>query len=135
MAKVKGYTVELSSDYEGWWRYNAAILCGAFDAEGGRIGFMSVQSDVAEAGSNLTKKPAGAQTRPRVALTAPPCDHLMLYIYIIPHTLPLGKEIDAARCFEAELIVSRDGKKLCSERLSVNQWSGVSLERRIGREQ
>lgn len=121
----------LSSRYEGWWRYNAALMCGAFDAAGERIAFASVRSDVAEVGANLPCKPDEVADRRQIELTAPPCDHLMLYVYIIPHTLPAGNDIDAERPFEAELEIRFGGKRLLSEKLPVNRWSGISLERRI----
>ena len=50
----KGFTIEVTSRYEGWWRYNAALMCGCFDAAGRRIGFASSASTVADVGSNLT---------------------------------------------------------------------------------
>lgn len=131
MANKMGFTITLSSRYEGWWRYNAALMCGAFDAAGERIGFASARSDVAEVGANLALKPDGVEEGRLVELTAPACDHLMLYVYIVPHTLPAGNDIDAERPFEAELSVSFGGKHLCSEKLPVNRWAGISLERRI----
>lgn len=41
MKKDEGFSVEVESRYEGWWRYNVTILCGCFDADGDRIGFAS----------------------------------------------------------------------------------------------
>ncbi len=29
----KGFTVKVTSDYAGWWRYNVALMAGCFDAE------------------------------------------------------------------------------------------------------
>ena len=55
----------------------------------------------------------------------------MLYVYIIPHTLPAGNDIDSTRPFEAEIRISRGGKLLRSEKRSINQWSGASIELRI----
>lgn len=131
MADEKGFTIEVSSRYEGWWRYNVALMCGCFDTAGERTGFVSAASEVAPVGSNLPEKPAGTPDDRRVELSTPPCDHLMLYVYIIPHTLPAGSEIDAARPFETELKISYAGKRLHTEKRAINQWSGASLELRI----
>lgn len=131
MADEKGFTIEVSSRYEGWWRYNAALMCGCFDAEGQRTGFVSSSSHVADVGANLPEKPADAAENRSAVLTTPPCDHLMLYVYIIPHTLPAGRDIDASRPFEIELKISYAGKRLRTEKRSINQWSGTSLELRV----
>ena len=37
MATKEGFTIEISSRYEGWWRYNVALMCGCFDTAGNRI--------------------------------------------------------------------------------------------------
>ena len=42
MKKDEGFSVEVESRYEGWWRYNVTILCGCFDADGNRIGYGGV---------------------------------------------------------------------------------------------
>ena len=41
MAATEGFSIEISSRYDGWWRYNAALMCGCFDAGDERIGFAS----------------------------------------------------------------------------------------------
>ena len=108
----KGFTIEVTSRYEGWWRYNAALMCGCFDAAGRRIGFASSASTVA-------------------ALQTMPCDHLVLYLYIIPHTLPADNEIDATRPFGIEVRISYAGRRLRTEKREINQWSGASVEMRV----
>jgi hypothetical protein len=57
MKSVEKFTVEIRSGFDQWWRYNAALMCGAFDASGNRIGFASAESRVAEMGSNLEAPP------------------------------------------------------------------------------
>ena len=37
----KGFTIEVTSRYEEWWRYNVALMCGCFAAEERRTGFAS----------------------------------------------------------------------------------------------
>lgn len=88
MATKEGFTIEISSRYEGWWRYNVALMCGCFDTAGNRTGFASTEAHVADVGSNLREKPAGNPGGGRASLETGPCDHLLLYIYIVPHTLP-----------------------------------------------
>lgn len=130
---MEGFKIELSSAYDGWWRYNTALMCGCFDAEGRRTGFASAGSHVADVGSNLAAKPAEIEPRRTTSLATGPCDHLILYAYIVPHTLPSAGDIDAAKPFEVTLSISCDGKPLRSEKLQINQWSGASVEMRVER--
>lgn len=127
----QGFKIELKSRYDEWWRYNADLMCGCFDADNNRIGFASAASDVADVGANLSVRPADIPAARSVVLTTPPCHHLVLYVYIIPHTLPAGNDIDSTRPFEAEIRISRGGKLLCTEKRAINQWSGASIELRI----
>ncbi|WP_300737688.1 hypothetical protein [uncultured Alistipes sp.] len=124
----KGFKIELKCRYEAWWRYNAALMCGCFDADDRRTGFVSAASEVAEVGANLPAKPDGLPDRNCVALETPPCDHILLYAYIIPHTLPEGNDIDATRPFDIEIRLFCAGRLLRTEKRKVNQWSGASIE-------
>lgn len=130
MTTNKGFTIALTSGYEQWWRYNAAMMCGCFDASGERIGFASNESHLADVGANLTQKPAGADGR-TIRLDTMPCDHLMLYIYIVPHTLPEQIRIGEVQPFEATIGIAYNGKKLRSETRRIDQWSGGSIELRV----
>ena len=127
----KGFTIEVTSRYEGWWRYNAALMCGCFDAEDRRIGFASAESAVAAVGANLAERPADIPADRRAVLETMPCDHLVLYLYLIPHTLPADNEIDATRPFGIEVRISYAGRRLRTEKREINQWSGASIEMRV----
>lgn len=131
MANEKGFRIELSSRFDGWWRYNAALMCGCFDAEGRRTGFAKASSQVAEVGANLAQKPADVPADRRVVLLAEPCDHLILYLYVIPHTLPGEDDIEAVAPFDVEVKIFYAGRRLSSERRRINQWSGASVELRV----
>ncbi|WP_417015049.1 hypothetical protein [Alistipes sp.] len=132
--KEQGFKIELKSRYDEWWRYNADLMCGCFDVDDNRIGFVSTASDVADVGSNLRACPEGTAANRSVTLQTPPCDHLVLYVYIIPHTLPAGNDIDASRPFEAEIRISCDGRHLRTEKRMINQWSGASIELKVSRQ-
>lgn len=134
MKENKGFSIELTSRYAGWWRYNAALMCGCFDAQEVRTGFCKAESHVADVGSQLTERPAHIEAGRSVVLETPPCDHLLLYVYIIPHCLPESSDIDTNNPFDAELRIRYNGRKLRTDRLKINQWSGVSLELRIAAE-
>ena len=130
----KGFTVEVSSRYEGWWRYNVALMCGCFDAEERRTGFESVASHIADVGANLPDRPADTDSGRTVVLETEPCDHLLLYIYVVPHTLPAGNDIDETEPFEIDVTIAYAGRKVTKSRHRINQWSGASFELKVGQE-
>lgn len=134
MAATEGFSIEISSRYDGWWRYNAALMCGCFDAGDERIGFASAESHVADVGANLTAKPADMAGDRSLRLETAACDHLLLYIYIVPHTLPAGNDIADTQPFEITLRIAYGGKVLRSEKRLINQWSGASVEMRVDRQ-
>lgn len=131
MATGKGYRIEVSSPYEEWWRYNVELMCGCFDRNDNRVGFATAESRVAEVGSNLAKRPDTAAADRRAVLEVPECDHLLLYVYIIPHTLPESNDIEATKPFPLDILIECGGKRLLKERRSINQWSGASIELKV----
>ncbi len=122
-----GFDIEVTSAYPGWWRYNVALMCGCFDAAGARAGFASAEDRVADVGAALGQPPAGYPARRRTTLHTVPCRRIELYLYVVPHTLPDGREIADTLPFELQLRIRRDGEILLCEKRPVNQWSGLSL--------
>lgn len=134
MDENKRYTVEVSSPFEGWWRYNVALMAGCFDGAGNRTGFARSESFIAHAGANLREIPKGINPDHRATLLTEACDHLLLYIYIIPHTLPSDNEIGETQPFDIEVKITCGERLVSRQRIAVNQWSGASIEQRIGRD-
>ncbi len=122
--------MEVESRYEGWWRYNVTILCGCFDAAGERIGFASAESIVAPVGSDLSAPPEGAApaAERRIGIRSVACHHIVMYVYIVPHTLPETREIGDVAPFDVRLRIGYAGVSLGDMRYRINQWSGASLE-------
>ncbi len=128
MGKNEGFKVEISSDFERFWCYNILVTCGCFDAEGQQIGFASADDTVAPIGSNLEQVPSGYPVRRVVRFDAPECDHLQMYVYVIPHTVPLGRDVDEENFYALDVKISRAGEVVQKCRLSVNRWAGGSFE-------
>ena len=128
MKKDEGFSVEVESRYEGWWRYNVTILCGCFDADGDRIGFASAESVVAPVGSDLSAPPEGAAAERRIGIRSIACDHIVMYVYIVPHTLPETREIGDVAPFDVRLRIGYGGVPFGDMHYRLNQWSGASLE-------
>ena len=124
MKKDEGFSVEVESRYEGWWRYNVTILCGCFDADGNRIGFASAESVVAPVGSDLSAPPEGAAAERRIGIRSIACDHIVMYVYIVPHTLPETREIGDVAPFDVRLRIGYGGVPFGDMHYRINQWSG-----------
>nr|WP_290015624.1 hypothetical protein [uncultured Alistipes sp.] len=130
----KGFTVKATSDYAGWWRYNVALMAGCFDAEDRQTEFVTAGSHAADVGAELKEPPAGIAPGRKITLTTAPCDHLLLYLYIIPHTLPPTNEIDETQPFDVELTIAYGGRRVSKTTRRINQWSGASVEMRVEKE-
>ncbi len=130
MSTEKGFDVEVSSRYEGWWRYNVTIICGCFDVDGNRVGFASAEDIAAPVGSDLSCPPEGmaAAGNRQIEIHSAACDHIVMYLYIVPHTLPETREIGDVAPFDVRLRIDYAGKPLNDTHYKINQWSGASLE-------
>ena len=128
MIKDKIFKIKISTDYDQWWRYNVALLCGCFDQDGQRVGFVTTESHIATVGDNLEAKPEDIECPSEISLTTPACDNIILYIYIVPHTLPLYREVSEAQPFEVTTLITYNEAIVKSEVYSINQWSGASIE-------
>jgi len=126
------FKITVSSRYAEWWRYNVAMMCGCFDAENRRTGFVTAESTVAPTVSSpreqLTAPPAGYPADRSATLETPPCDHARCLIYLIPHALPAGTDIEETAPFEIDLSVAAGRRTLLHEKRKINQWSGASIE-------
>ncbi len=131
MATEKGFRIAVASPYPEFWRYNVALMCGCFDGTDRRTGFASAEDTVAAVGANLTAPPEGYSSLRTVVLDTPPCDHIVLYLYIIPHTLPQGRDISETKPFPLQVRIEAPDGSETQARYEINQWSGASVELRI----
>lgn len=129
MAAKEGFTIELACDDGEWWRYNVVFTCGLFDREDRRMGFATAEDKVVEVGGEVTD--AMKRKQREIACQTEVCDHVLAYLYIIPHTLPEDNEIknDA---FDIELKINYAGKEVGRKTCAINRWSGASLELKFG---
>ena len=133
MGKDRKFTVEIRSRSDQWWRYNAAMMCGAFDQSGNRVGFSSVESRVADMGEELKMPPAGVDMQRKLSLETVPCDRIVLYIYVIPHTLPRDNEIGGHPPFPLQVKVAYGGEAVLDREYAIKQWGGASIELKVVR--
>ena len=134
MEIVGGFKIEISSSFEYFWRYNVAVTCGCFDAQGERVGFASADDHIADVGADMKNPPQGYVSPRTVTVSTVPFDHLLMYIYVIPHTLPEGRDVAEYKPFDLKVRITRDGKGVVNKVYSVNSWSGASIELSAGGE-
>ena len=107
------FTIELTSKYAAWDDYNVRMMCELQDADGQRTGFAS----------------ATGKVKGTTALTTEPCVRVRLFVYVIPDTLPAERDVDRLPDFAAVLRAECDGRRISEERIGINPWGGLSLER------
>ncbi len=122
----EGFRIELTSTSDRWWRFNIELLCEALDEGEQRIAFCSAHSTIAEIGVKPQDLPDNPTHPNPLRLTTPPCDHARLFLYLIPHTLPDEREVEAAPPFPAVLSLYYNRKLIHREIVLVNQWCGAS---------
>lgn len=125
---AKKFNIQIRSSFKELWRYNIAISCGCFTEEGAEPVVVSEQRNIAPVGANLGGAPDGFKLPVEMKLTTPASERIVAYIYIIPHTLPAGRDIDERHPFDLKVKVSADGEVVYNTQHKVNQWSGTSIE-------
>ncbi|MEG1611637.1 MAG: hypothetical protein RRZ83_05430 [Alistipes sp.] len=131
MANEKGYKIEVSTSYAEFWRYNVALVCGCFDAADQRTAFVASDDTIAQVGSNLPAAPKDYPAQRIARIETPEADHIVLYIYIIPNTLPIARDVIDSKPFTLQLHVNLAGSEVLKTTYPINQWSGASIELRI----
>lgn len=123
----ESFSVALNSSFAELWRYNIAVVVAGFDADGEQLEVKSAQSHIADVGANLKVAPEGYNRHRSLSVVSVPCESVEVLIYIIPHTLPLAKDIADAEQFNIHIKVSKGGQTLHDAKHLVNQWAGDSV--------
>ena len=132
MSKFK---VSVTSSFEELWRYNIVLVCELCSADGDRIDFLSKDSTVAPAGSNMIAPPADYDTDRDICCECGEGDHLNILLYIVPHTLPFTNDLYQIKPFSVVVKVEADKKVVLKQAFEVNQWSGENISlKRVGAE-
>lgn len=125
------FQVKVSSSYAELWRYNIIVMGGGFNADGERVDFSSERSEIAPVGSNLSEAPEGTDKSRRLAITLNDSESIAAYVYLIPHTLPINRAIEATQPFDLKVEVLRDKEAIYKVTHKINQWSGASIELKL----
>lgn len=70
-------------------------------------------------------------TRRALTMTTEPCESITAYIYVIPNTLPVSREVQDCLPFGLKVSVTADGETVYDVTHKVNQWGGASIELKL----
>ena len=124
---MQPYTIKLDSDFSELWRYNIVVMCSVL-RDGVEVEFLKHTSEVAPVGAELREIPRGYSNNRCVELKSVEANGLTLYIYVMPHTLPMTTAVAGAQPFEIVVEVLHGDEQAYRKRVEVNQWSGENLE-------
>lgn len=79
-------------------------------------------------GAELREVPRGYSHDRTIVLRSSDATNLTLYIYVMPHTLPMTTDVAEAKPFEMVVEVLHGEEQAYRKRVEVNQWSGENLE-------
>lgn len=121
------YVVEISGSGADFARFNIAVTCGCFDADGHRTGFASARDTVMPVGGDAGSVHVDTAAPRVVRFVAAPCESLLMYVYIIPHTLPEDSTVANTQPFYVNIAVTRGARCIYDRRYKINGWAGASL--------
>ena len=124
---MQPFTIVLDSDFSDLWRYNIVVMCSV-QRDGAEVEFLKHNSEIAPVGAELREIPRGYNANRRIELHTQPADALTLYIYVMPHTVPMTTDVADAAPFEMLVEVLHGAEQSLRKRVEVNQWSGENLE-------
>ena len=124
---MQPYTIILDSYFPELWRYNIVVMCSVL-RDGQEVEFLKHSSEIAPVGAELKEMPRGYNANRRVELRTQEATALTLYIYVLPHTLPMSADVAEAKPFEMGVEVLHGAEQAYRKRVEVNQWSGENIE-------
>ena len=125
------FIIQIKSSYDELWRYNLSAMCGAFDSVGERVDFVKAESFIAEVGANLKSAPDDYTAKREMKLQTAPCDSIVAYIYVVPHTLPRDRDVADCKPFDLSIEVQMGSETIYNIKHKINQWSGASIELKL----
>lgn len=121
------FTIVANCDFPYLWRYNLLLSCEMCDAAGERIDFAYKERRIGEIGCQMSRKPADWKPSD-MELTTVECDHIRALLYVNPHTMPAGREVEALPPFEVRITVTVEGESIYSKVHYVDQRGGAAID-------
>ncbi len=124
------YTIEVESSFEQMWRYNTIIMCGGYASapSSEQLYVVSSKDIISDIENPIECQPDNYALPRRVILEAKAADNIRVIVYIVPHTLPLGRDVEQLPPFDAEVKIQCGTEVVYNTTHKVNQWGGASIE-------
>ncbi len=114
------YTISVTCSYDELYRYNTVVMCGGYNASGEEIYVVSQRDDASQGGEFSLPQ--------IVQLRAQRAQSIRIIVYLIAHTMPEKREVEASPPFEIDIEVEQDGREIYHKSHEVNQWGGTAIE-------
>lgn len=130
---MSGFTICIECRDVAFWRYNYVVM-GSVRRDGDEVDFVKHRSEVAPVGAELREMPCGYVAERSVKLQSAAGDELILYIYIIPHTLPSAGYTADAEPLTLPIRIDYDDRCILKRMVEINPWSGDNIELHLNTE-
>lgn len=121
------YKISIKCDFEEFWRYNYIVTGEVLIGEQ-RTDFIKYSNIAKAIDSDGHFDPDKVDKCRDVVLETAAGEHLILYIYVVPHAMPTIRDVKDAKFFTMHIAVEQDGKMLHSRHHDINPYSGINLE-------
>ena len=128
---MKPFTINIESEYTDLWRYNISLI-GEVKHGDESIDIVRHSDEVVPVGSNIEMAPHNYNEHRNVKIETAAGDILILYIYIVAHSLPATETTNEENSFEVHIEIKHGEDIAYNRRHSVNIWSGDNIEIRLG---
>ncbi len=108
-------SIDVSTAYQQFARYELVVMCGGFDASGTQLYVVSAQ---------------GTEGESRTSLEAAEAHRIELIIYVVPKSLPAGRHelIADHPPFEIDVRVACGTTEIYAAEHDVNAWGGAAIK-------
>ena len=120
------FDIFISSSHEEFWKFNVVVMVDV-DREGRHIQLFKDRIDVAPVGSFISEPPVGYKPRD-FRFHTDPANVVTIYIYLIPHTLPRTRDLEAVEPVELRVEALFNDSPLYAHTFEISPWSGDNIE-------
>ena len=120
------FDIFISSSHEEFWKFNVVVMVDV-DREGRHIQLFKERKYVAPVGSFINEPPVGYKPRD-FRFHTDPANVVTIYIYLIPHTLPRTRDLEAVEPVELRVEALFNDSPLYAHTFEISPWSGDNIE-------
>ncbi len=121
------FTLTIECNSKEFWRYNV-IVSAVTNLDNGQATFLKHVDEVAPVCSNLSELPKSYCRPVKSVLEFESGEHITLYIYVIPHTMPNERLIANISRPELHVVLKCASETLYNRRHCISPWSGDNIQ-------